>query len=174
MFVCCVTYYQGFELQVVDDETNEPIPNIVVYHQVQKIKPVYFIESESESVIQEKLTTDENGIVNIKGKMIRLGFWEFITDEDLYINVSSTKGNDIGETIDNLDGFFTGFKVSYDYHGIFSPNQQYNSINMWNSIIGQGKIIVPQGDVFIEEPLGYRMGRKPKRIIFRLVKRERL
>ena len=47
----CVTYTKKFELQIIDKETGEPIPNIIIYHEVTKVQPYQIFDSEHVPVV---------------------------------------------------------------------------------------------------------------------------
>jgi len=172
MLMSCVVYNKGFELQVIDIESEIPLSNVNIYYQVTKIKPIYFIESEFVPVIQEKYTTDENGCIFLEKKRINLGFWEYIVYEDFFINVDTTKGDDIAEVISNIHVYFMGPEVLPMYRGIFFPNGEYKSIKVHIDMFDKGLIKMPQGNRFVSESIEYTVRKKPKRIIVGLTKIE--
>jgi len=78
--MCFAINTKKFELQVIDKITKEPVPNIVVYYQVTKIKPVGVVDGKFTPVVQEKLITDGKGCIVIERKKLSLGFFEFLME----------------------------------------------------------------------------------------------
>ena len=165
------TYTERFEILIVDRETGVPIPDIIVYYQVTKLKPVHFIETEFEPIIQEKFITDENGCIVIEKKEIYLGFREFIAFETFYINIDSTKKNDIVEVIEEVAGYFSfGYPAPQYllYHDLIFPNQTYNPARIHIGKSYKGAITTIQGDDFFYEPIDYTLKKKPQQIVIGL------
>ena len=169
--MCFAINTKKFELQVIDKITKEPVPNIVVYYQVTKIKPVGVVDGKFTPVVQEKLITDGKGCIVIERKKLSLGFFEFLMFEDLYINIESSKGNSITEMIKELDGYFRGPQPESQYHGIFFPNQKYNPVRLHIDRSEKGKMDNIKDDIFISTPIDYTMKNKPNRIIVELSRR---
>ncbi|MCL2722631.1 MAG: hypothetical protein FWD47_14975 [Treponema sp.] len=163
LFLSCMTYYKGVEIQIIDDETKEPIKNIIVYHQVHMAKPIGFVDSEVLPVIQEKYITDENGLIFINNKSIPSGFMNIITSENIFINIDSTRANNIL----HIDMYFINNRPNPNFYGIIRPNEQYTSIKVaiLNTSSSPGHIKTLYENEFIFMPINYSMAKRPKRIM---------
>jgi hypothetical protein len=74
-------------LTVTDHETGLPIPDITVYYEVEKLRPVWFIEVDYINIDLRKLKTDSNGEIKIPAKKYFLPAYEELHTRGFYINV---------------------------------------------------------------------------------------
>ncbi|MTI94761.1 MAG: hypothetical protein FH749_04615 [Firmicutes bacterium] len=97
-------------IQVLADETMEPVSNAVVYYRLQSAQNPHFLgiptlqSTKYRSVYVERLTTDRNGFVSIPRRRPKLRARESLYRETIYINM------DLNIEVDDPEEFFLATK----------------------------------------------------------------
>jgi hypothetical protein len=119
------------ELHIIDNDTNEPIPNISVFYHLDKVSPVFIVEVKYTTIDEKLLVSDENGKIIVPRRSFLFGPFQELLSESLYININFTEEykkyyeNYYGLEFD-FDNQMTYYFVSYDNRdGVFFINQNY-------------------------------------------------
>lgn len=78
------------ELYIIDNDTNEPIPNIVVFYELVKSSPVFFIEVRYTTIDKKMLVSDENGRIVLPNRSFIFGYFQNLLNESFCINIDFT------------------------------------------------------------------------------------
>ena len=105
---------------VTDNETGLPLSDITVYYQLQKARPIFFIETRHINIELQKLETDRNGEITIPAKRYLLRLDEQFSNKSIYINL---------DTKDNR----TPRDMDYYFLGMFFGNRRENNIILVDS-----------------------------------------
>jgi hypothetical protein len=139
LFAIGLKKIRGVELQVVDIETGNPLPNISVYYYLTKSKINFNVSVPGdvlEVVIEKKrLFTDEKGIVHIKKRFVFLGLLQTLENECFYINIDTDKE----EQDPDKKYYFSRYFIIDRSDDIIFPTQEYYPAvvyNVYNSLDG--------------------------------------
>jgi len=117
---------RGIEVQVLDDETNEPLAGICVWYVLQKSKPHNFVDSAYEIIILRKMETDENGIVIIEPSTVFLGPFQYISSESIFVNIDVNNENNKEKISEHFSFYFlSSHRRTYNDEKIAIPNNNY-------------------------------------------------
>ena len=87
-----------FEIQVVDVATRTPLPEVILYYQLNGARPKHFLGIPLiepiiyRYLVQECYRTDSNGYVRIPPRTVRLKLYEKVLSEYIYINLDVASG----------------------------------------------------------------------------------
>jgi len=121
---CGFNITRGVELNIIDAETNEPIPNILVKYQLFKVMPSNFVESKYSLVINKIAKTNEKGIVRIKPSFVFLWLFQSIDNEVIFINIDE-ENRTKNSYINFVDYFIFSNSKNYNNMNIIIPNNNY-------------------------------------------------
>ena len=185
----------GLEIYIVDDETNEPISNIAVFHSLEKAMPKWILEVDYTTIHEGIFISDENGKIIIPNKHVFLWVFHVLTGEYLYINInvnddylknrqeffdSPSKDFNRKYTLyksDLLGEYFLVSRIIRNHVHFYNRNYYPSAIYLWEDM--ESKIIRQEKDfgehqedaklAFVEYPVGSPR-KKIRRIIVKLVR----
>lgn len=128
----CVQWTREIEIIVIDDKTGNPLPNILVYYNVEKGQVQRLVDSTFFRIIEKKYITDANGICIIPQKCHFK--WplniQFIASDTIVINI------DIDEKIKSkYDSDAIAFWSRFDIYENFNVEYFYNKNNNYKGFV---------------------------------------
>jgi len=129
IFTETLTEIRGIDLQILDNETNNPLSGIIVWYRLQKYRPNNFGGYEYETIILRRMRTDENGMVTIEPITIYLGSFQGISSESIFINLDIINEKIPNKISDHLNEYFlSSYRNNYVDEEIIIPNNYYYPI----------------------------------------------
>lgn len=124
----CVQWIREIEIIVIDDKTGNPLPDIIVYYNVEKGQIQRLVDSTFTRIVEKQFITNENGICIIPQK--RHFRWpldlQFIASDTIAINI------DVDDKIKNqynsdAMAFWSRFDIyeSFNVEYFYNKNKKY-------------------------------------------------
>jgi len=113
---------RGIELHIIDAETGNPIPDINVYYYLRKTKQ-RIVDYDFAVIAKKKFVTNENGIIYIKPRVIKLRQRHRLYGENIYINIDVKSFRLFIDKFYYLSFYF--LLTSSSREKIFFPNEEY-------------------------------------------------